>query len=126
MTKTERRTSGNHLSTVLLTCGVALIVVSFIPLPSLAKREWTIADSEAFGQVTRELHDATLESPRQSARTEEELAHYQENLEREFERFNSKLEHAQHAPQRWSRILLWSGAGLTAIGTLAHLAKQKP
>ena len=125
MTEAERRTAGNILPLVLLTCGVVLIVTSFMPLTSLAKRVWTISDSEALGQVTRELHDATLESPRQSARTAEELARYQDNLEREFERLNSKLEHAQQAPQRWSRILLWTGAGLTALGALAHLAKQE-
>ena len=125
MTEAERKTAGNMLPLVLLTCGVVLIAMSFMPLSSLAKRDWTIADSEAFGQVTRELHDATLESPRQSARTEVELARYQENLEREFERLNSKLEHAQQAPQRWSRILVWTGAGFTAIGAVAHLAKQE-
>ena len=125
MTEAERRTAGNLFPQVLLTCGVALIVVSFMSLSSLAKREWSIADSEALGQVTRELHDATLGSPKQSARSADELARYQTNLEREFERLNSKLEHAQHAPERWSRILLWTGAGLTTLGVLAHLAKQE-
>jgi hypothetical protein len=125
MTEAESRTIGNLGSLVILMCGVALIAISFMPLSSLAKREWTIADSEALGQVTRELHDATQESSKQSARTAEELARYQANLEREFERLSGKLEHAKQAPERWSYILLWSGAGLTAIGALAYLAKKE-
>jgi hypothetical protein len=46
-------------------------------------------------------------------------------LEAEFEKLNEKLEHAQQEPQRWSRILLWSGAVLAGIGGLLHSTKRE-
>lgn len=108
---------------LLLVLGVVFVLASFLPLSGLSKRHWTIADSRDFGQVTRELHAATIEQPESMARTPEELARYHKNLNKEFQKLNKKLEQAQNEPQRWSQILLWTGATLAAVGGLLHVVK---
>ncbi|MDZ4659692.1 MAG: hypothetical protein SH868_19130 [Bythopirellula sp.] len=124
MAESNRKFGFGIFPSLLLALGVVLVLASFLPLSALSKRQWTIADSEAFSQVTRELHDSTTQLPRQSGRTADELAGYQENLKQEFEKLKSKLEHAQQEPQRWSRILLWTGTALVGVGGLIHIAKQ--
>jgi hypothetical protein len=113
------------VSLILLTLGVLLIASSYLPLRSLTTSQWTIEDSQRFSRVTRELHDATIEARGPSMRNPVEIEKYETNLKKEFERLSSKLEHAQQEPQRWSRILLWSGAALAGVGVVMHLAQRK-
>jgi hypothetical protein len=121
----SQQVSVANVNLILLAIGVILIAASFLPLASLSRRQWTIEDSRQFSRVTRELHDATLEARGSTSRSFEEAASYETNLQKEFERLNSKLEYAQQEPQRWSRILLWSGAALAGMGVVMHLAQRK-
>jgi hypothetical protein len=114
-----------NVNLVFLALGVMLIAASFLPLTSLSNLQWTIEDSRRFSRVTRELHDATIEARGSAVRSPTEAAAYESNLQEEFERLNRKLEYAQQEPQRWSRILLWSGAALAAVGLVVHLAQRK-
>jgi hypothetical protein len=97
-----------------------LIVTSFASFSFLAKRAWTVEDSQAFSQVTRDLHASTMDSPRSPG--DSDL--YRAKLEREFERLSSKLAEAQDEPRRWSRWLLCTGAAVTAAGAVIHLARR--
>lgn len=124
MTDEKRSLARENPALILLILGVGLIVVSFLPLATLSARAWTIEDSEAYGEVTRQLHESTYQTPSEAGRTAEEMERYRENLAQEFEKLKSKLEHAQQEPQRWSRILLWTGTALVGVGAFLHIAKQ--
>ena len=124
MADVERRFTIAHLSPLLLVLGVALIVVSFWPLSSLSNRAWTMKDSQYYGKVTSELHQSAFQSAAEAGRTEEEMERYRANLQQEFAKLKTKLEHAQQEPERWSRIFLWSGAALVGVGGLMHISKQ--
>ncbi len=123
MAERTRKIGLEVIPPLLLILGVVLVLASFLPLSGLSKRQWTIEDSQAFSQVTRELHAATVEQSESMARTPEELARYHKNLNTEFQKLNKKLEQAQNEPQRWSQILLWTGATLAAVGGLLHVVK---
>ncbi len=124
MTDEKRSLAFENPSLILLILGAGLIVVSFLPLGSLSTRAWTMEDSEAYGEVTRQLHESTYQTPSEAGRTAAEMERYRANLQQEFAKLKSKLEHAQQEPQRWSRILLWTGAALVGVGGFLHLAKQ--
>lgn len=109
---------------ILLSLGAALIIVSFLPLSSLSNRAWTWEDSQFYGKVSSELHKSAFQTAEEAGRTEREMERYRANLQQEFEKLKTKLEHAQQEPERWSRILLWSGAALAGLGGLLHIAKQ--
>ena len=112
MTDVERTPALAHLALILVALGLVLIATSFAPFSFLSKRAWTIADSEAFGQVTRELHDSTMTLSRDSVAADRHRA----QLEREYERLSTKLAVAQNEPRRWSRWLLWTGACIDSGG----------
>ena len=120
MVEAERTPAFAHLALFLVALGLVLIATSFAPFSFLSKRAWTIADSEAFGQVTRGLHDSTMTLSRDSAAADRHRA----QLEREYERLSTKLAVAQNKPSRWSRWLLWTGAAMTTAGALIHLMRR--
>ena len=124
MADAERRLPFENPSLILLILGVSLITVSFLPLGSLSESAWRMEDSQAYGKVTRELHESTYQTPSEAGRSPEEMERYRENLTQEFEKLKSKLEHAQQEPQRWGRILLWTGTALASVGGFMHFAKQ--
>lgn len=120
MTQAKRSPTRAHVPLVLVVLGLLLIAASFASFSALSKREWTIADSEAFSQVTREMHAETM-APRGDSTA---ANRYQEQLAREYERLSTKLAAAQAAPRRWSRLFLWTGAGLATAGALIHLSRR--
>ena len=121
MTDVERTPSTAYLALILVALGLVLITCSFASFSFLSRRAWTIADSEAFGQVTRGLHDSTMTLSRDSVAADRHRA----QLEREYERLSTKLAVAQNEPRRWSRWLLWTGGALTATGALIHQARRR-
>jgi hypothetical protein len=120
MSDDERSTNFDHLALVLVVLGSLLIATSFASFSFLAKRVWTSKDSEAFAQVTRDLHSATLTPPRSSV--DSQL--YWQKLQGEYDRLNSKLAAAQNEPRRWSRWLLGTGIAMTAAGALVQLSQR--
>lgn len=121
MNDAESSPAPTHPALVLVVLGLTLIATSFASFSFLAKRAWTLADSEAFARVTRDLHTATVVPPR-SVLNAEDADLYRKKLESEYERLSSKLAAAQSEPLRWSRWLLWTGAAITALGVVVHIS----
>lgn len=118
----SRETPGTFwdFSAVLIGLGVLLIVASLVPLPWLSRSAWSQEDSKAMSFVSQEMHH-----PRSVFSTKAERDEYHAKMKEQFDRLKTKLEYAQEEPQRWSRILLWSGAALAAVGLLVHLSQRK-
>jgi hypothetical protein len=115
-----RRFGSDSFPMVLIALGVLLIAASFLPLASLVQNSWTRADSQAFGRISQEMHH-----PSQGNLNDEQLTAHRHELQREFDALQAKLERAQQEPERCRRILLWTGACLTATGAMVHLARQR-
>jgi hypothetical protein len=109
-----------NYSAVLIGLGVLLIVASLVPLPWLSRTAWSQEDSKALSHVSQEMHH-----PRSVFSTKAERDEHHAKMKEQFDRLTTKLETARHEPQRWSRILLWSGAALAAVGVVVHLAQRK-
>lgn len=107
-------------SAVLIGLGVLLIVASLMPMPWLSRNAWSQEDSKAMSFVSQEMHH-----PRSRFSTKAERDEYHVKMKEQFDRLKTKLEHAQDEPQRWSQILLWSGAALAVVGVVMHLAHRK-
>ena len=103
---------------LLLLAGLVLIVVSFLPLKEFLTPAWDASDSAQLAELRKRFHDSSYKSPERQGVTAEEADQMQANLVKEIERLDGKLSRAQGAPERWSRILFWSGAVFTAIGAL--------
>lgn len=116
----EAPRTGWDYSAILIGLGVLLIVASFMPLPWLSRSAWSQEDSKTLSFVSQEMHH-----PRSVFSTQAERDAHHAKMKEQFDRLKTKLEHAQDEPQRWSRILLWSGAALAAGGLLVHLSQRK-
>jgi hypothetical protein len=107
-----------YMVPAIIMLGICLLVCGIF-WPNMADRRsgWSNADSQKFAHVSATLHAAAHLG---NASNEE-----MKELQSEFDRLKIKLEHAQNEPQRWSRILLWSGAALAGVGVVMHLAQRK-
>jgi hypothetical protein len=112
--------TGWDFSAALISLGVLLIVASLVPLPWLSRNAWSQEDSKAMSFVSQEMHH-----PRSVFSTKAERDEHHAKMKEQFDRLKTKLEFAQQEPQRWSRIMLWSGAALAGVGVVVHLAQRK-
>jgi len=111
--------------TLLIVLGIGLIVASWTPLGRVASRAmWTHEDSAAYSKLRQQLHRSAYQDPARAGITEAQMKAQREKMERQAEVMHKKLENARLQPQRWSQYLLWSGALLTALGGLSHLAAR--
>jgi len=110
---------------LLIALGIVLIIASWTSIGRVASRAmWTNEDSAAYSKLRQESHRTAYQSPARAGVTEAQMKAQQEKMKKQAEAMRKKLENAQQQPRRWSQYLFWSGALLTAIGGLGHLAAR--
>lgn len=103
----------------LIMLGVIFVALSLLwPAIANSRASWSSAQAQEYAETSAALHEAAHDHAGKVT-TEQFVA-----LQARFEKNRTALEHAQQEPQRWSRILLWSGAALAGAGGLMHLSRQ--
>jgi hypothetical protein len=121
---TDRRTNlAGLLPIFVMASGILLVAASWLPWEWTAQNKWTPEDSENYDRISLEYHNSAYESAARAGRTEAEMQRYRAKLQNQFELLRAKLQSAQQEPLRWSRLLLWSGAGLVLVGFLTQLVR---
>ena len=111
---------------LLISLGIALIIASWTPIGRVASRAmWSNDDAAVYSKLRQELHRLAYQLPARAGISEAQIKTQQEKMEIQAEAMRKKLENARQQPRLWSKYLLWSGALLTAVGGLSHLAAQK-
>lgn len=110
---------------LVVALGLTLVVMSFLPLGTLAAGHlWTAEDASRYDRITLEYHKSAYQTPARQGLTDSQLQARQERLRKEFESLRDKLASARRQPDTWSRILRWTGSLLTLGSVAGYLASR--
>jgi len=111
------------LPALVVTLGLTLVVLSFLPFGNLVThRLWTAADAARYDRVTLEYHKSAYQEPARAGLTQSQWQARHEQLQKEFEALRDKLATTRQQPHTWSQFLLWSGALFALGGGLSYRA----
>lgn len=111
----------HRISVALLLLGIALIVVSWLPVGSFVRdTNWSRADSKAYGELIMENHQLGSDDTSNSGKTQKQLATRRKVIQQQLDSLTEKLEYAKSRPEAWSHSLFWSGVVLVLLGAIAN------